>query len=298
MTKSEQIEKDIKETMEIYQFAAKLHTEYSYAYSFTNENIAAVWNFFNLKGNEKVLSVLASGDQIFELILKGIKNIDTFDCNRIAEYYTLGFKKTAIEVLKYDDFYELFNFKYSERNYDLEKYIISCAEEKYKKFWQELFYNLKQQGVEASVFDFVCGDAAADLQIDKRCNYLINDKNYKKLKKNLKASNILFNYHDITQLPLECGKYDLIYLSNILDYYDDIFRKYDLEKNVNAGLDLFQSIYDTNLKDPGEIILTFFHHTFIKEVLSNSVDRKVTCTEKVLYPGAAGFQKGRVLWKK
>lgn len=295
---SEQRQKDIKQIIDMYFLGtSKLHDEYSHAYPVTNENISEVWDFFEFNENMKLLSVLASGDQIFDMISKGIKNVDTFDSNRVAEYYTLGFKKTAIENLGYYQFIEMLNHEKNGHNYEMEDYVISCAPEEYKKFWQELLYCLKQQGVKASVFDFSKGSGILEALLNNCCNYLKCPENYANLQQRLKTSNITFNYCDITQIPLECGQYDLIFLSNIFDYYRDIFRYPYMQESRNKALEFFQSIYDKNLNKPGEIILTFFEHTFITELLSNAVDKKITCTKKVLYPGAIGIQKGRVLRK-
>ena len=293
----EQRKKDIKKTRDLYFYGtSELHGEYSHAYAVTNENISDVWDFFEVDDKMKLLSVLSSGDQILDMILKGIKNVDTFDRNRITEYYTLGFKKTAIECLDYYQFIEMFNYSKNGHNFEMENYVISCAPEEYQKFWQELFYSLKQRGIkDGSVFDFTRGDIM-DALLNNRCNYLKTEENYINLQQRLKDANITFKYNDITQIPLNYGKYDLIFLSNILDYFRNIYRC-PQEKSLNNALELFQNIYDKNLNKPGEIILTFFRNTFVDEALSEEADKKIIYTKKVLYPGAVGVQKGRDLQK-
>ncbi len=305
MTVSEQREKDIIEAINMYSYeVVKLHTEYSYAYPFTNEDIDSVWNFFKFDDSVKLLSVLASGDQLFNMILNGIKNADTFDCNRIAEYYTLGFKKIAIEALNYYQFLDLFNYeKRNEKKSEMEDYVISCAPENYKKFWQELFYSLKQKGINASVFDFVRGEHIQDALLNNRCNYLKTNENYTKLQKNLKESNITFKYNDIKNIPTEYGKYDFIYISNIMDYFNDIYSEQPELNALSSTLELLQKIYDVNLEKPGEILLTCFRGVFVDEILSRKraakfVPTKISCTKKVRYSDALGLEKGRVLWKK
>lgn len=302
---SAQRERDIKEATNMYFCEnIKLHSEYSDAYPMTNEDINDVWALFEFDNSIKLLSVLASGDQIFDMVLKGIKNVDAFDCNRITEYYALGFKKTAIETLNYYQFLELFDYeKRKKLKSEMEDYVISCSPEEYKKFWQELFYNLKQQGVNASVFDFVRGSSIRDVLLNNRCNYLKTNENYTRLQNELRDSNIAFKYNDIKNLPTEYGKYDFIFLSNILDYFGDIYYEHSEHEALNSSLVLLQKIYNVNLNKPGEILLTYFPITFINEVLSRNVAEKfspvkISCTKKVRYHDAVGLEKGRVLFKK
>lgn len=305
MTASEQREKDIIEATNMYfDDNTKSHSEYSEAYPMTNEDINNVWDIFRFDGSVKLLSVLASGDQIFDMVLKGIKNVDAFDCNRITEYYSLGFKKTAIENLNYYQFLELFDYEKRDRlKSEMEDYVISCSPEEYKKFWQEVFYNLKQQGVNTSVFDFVSGSSIRDALLNDRCNYLKTNENYTSLQKALRESNITFKYNDIKNLPTKYGKYDFIFLSNILDYFNDIYSGHSKIEALSSSLELLQKIYDVNLNKPGEILLTYFPQTFINEILNRNRTAKfspvkISCTKKVRYPNAVALEKGRVLWKK
>ena len=64
----------------------------------------------DFKDKKKALSVLASGDHVFNLIYYGILNIDTFDTNRLTEYYALGLKRAALLAFTYEE-YLLFNQK-------------------------------------------------------------------------------------------------------------------------------------------------------------------------------------------
>ena len=75
-----------------------LHTSYSKVYLWTNENIDAYLNIVDISSKENALSVLASGDQTFNLITKGIMNIDTFDTNKLTEYFALGLSFNALKL--------------------------------------------------------------------------------------------------------------------------------------------------------------------------------------------------------
>lgn len=69
-------------------------SEYHKSYYWTNENIKGYLDKVDFEGKDNALAVLASGDHIFNLVEKGISNIDTFDTNKLTEYYALGFKKS------------------------------------------------------------------------------------------------------------------------------------------------------------------------------------------------------------
>lgn len=71
-------------------------------YLWTNENVRGYQNLF--EGKKNVLSVLSSGDQIFNMLLKGVIKIDTFDNNGLTEYFTLGLKKAMILKYSYEEF--------------------------------------------------------------------------------------------------------------------------------------------------------------------------------------------------
>lgn len=75
-------------------------SEYQRVYKDTNENIDGYMRLMDLEGKRNALTVLASGDHAFNLVYHGILDIETFDTNRLTEYYSLGLKRAAI--LKYD----------------------------------------------------------------------------------------------------------------------------------------------------------------------------------------------------
>ena len=297
--KLEQRENDINKALDIYlKRGVKLHDEYSYAYANTNENLSEIWTRFKFDDNVKALSVLASGDQIFDMILKGLRNVATFDCNRIAEYFTLGIKKTAIECLDYYQFIEMFDYFTYGFNYEMEKYVISCAPSEYKKFWEELFYILKQKGRPAvSVFEFTEGDIR-EVLLNNRCNYLMSNNNFKKLQENLKNADITFNYDNIKNISKNYGKYDFIYISNIMDYFKEIYPEKSFDDALSSSLELFYKIYDLNLNEPGDILLTSFYQQFTKELFKKENSAKFT-PKLISYMNSevVGVRKGKVLRK-
>ena len=75
-------------------------------YGFTNENVRVFSNYFDFN-DANVLTVLGSGDQYFQAILDGAKNVDVFDINYIAWLHFL-WKFTAIRTLSYEEFIQMF----------------------------------------------------------------------------------------------------------------------------------------------------------------------------------------------
>jgi len=70
--------------------------EFGKNYFWTNENIAGYLDLVDFEGKINALSVLASGDQAFNLVTNGIMDIDTFDINALSEYIALGLNRAAI----------------------------------------------------------------------------------------------------------------------------------------------------------------------------------------------------------
>ena len=97
--------------------------KYNKIYLFTNENISAMTKELSLYGTD-VLTVCSSGDHIFNFLLEGVSNIETFDINILAEYI-FYLKKAAIEVLSYEEFLDFFFPKnIINKMYYLKMYII------------------------------------------------------------------------------------------------------------------------------------------------------------------------------
>ena len=79
-------------------------SEYQKVYASTNENIYGYMSKLDFNGKNNALSVMASGDHAFNAALYGIKEIDTFDTNKLTIYYSLGIKRSAILKYNYKDY--------------------------------------------------------------------------------------------------------------------------------------------------------------------------------------------------
>lgn len=203
-------------------------SKYSMSFLFANESSVDYMNTFSLTGNERLLSVLASGDQIFNFIAKGITEVDSFDINQLSEYVALGLKRAMIIKYNYSRFLEVVKILWHPKSSNEEISDIICSllsfmDEKHRNFWRELIdYNFKMQKevpeeckqniMKLLFFSFSYSDLNC-------INYLSSEEEYNRLRNNLIKANINFSFCNIIDAePPFKNSYDLIYLSNILDY--------------------------------------------------------------------------------
>lgn len=227
---------ELEKTKELIENYIKYHNAFSNrVYSYTNENIKSYLNNFDFNDKNSALSVLSSGDQVFNLIHNGIINIDTFDSNYLTEFYSLGIKKAMI--LKYD--YKDFLHKYLDlllgyysiykESIFIEK-LLPYMDNKYAVFWNELVkfnYDLQSNISDKRLLisDIVIKKFIMKDRIKLYNNYLSSNEDYEILKDNLLNSKINFSCLDILDISNKFNnKYDFILLSNIFDYLDSRFK--------------------------------------------------------------------------
>ena len=212
-------------------------------YFWTNENVREVLDLENIDNLKRALTVLSSGDQLFSLVGKNISQIDTFDINYLAEYYVLGLKKAMIRKYNYDDFLKFCSksFLFSNNN-DQEldekmaflESLLPFMEEKYRLFWQEVFdYAFKLWDDQKSWhLQYLFTNIEESFKVMFYVGYLHSPDSYNKVKKHLDNCEITFQSIDVREIGRTFhGQYDLIYLSNILDFMESRWGwKWDYEK--------------------------------------------------------------------
>ena len=204
-------------------------SKYSKGYLWTNENIKEYINKKYISEYNSALSVTASGDHLFNLILNNVLNIDTFDTNTLTEYNVLGLKKALIEKFKYNDFLTICelianNMLTLEETTYLIKDLLPLMDKKYRKYWQ----NISEYNYQLQKNNDECLDLFAMLFINineknnfiRKNSYLISKDNYGKFKENMMRANINFYCTNAINIldTFPNQKYDVILLSNILDY--------------------------------------------------------------------------------
>lgn len=195
--------------------------QYQSIYMFTTENIKGVTKILDVKEKD-ILTVSSSGDHIFNMLLKGAKSIEAYDINLFSKYY-FYFKESAIRTLTRDEFICFFfgkNYSFREQRFNEEIYL-------------KILKNIKDS--DSKFFFDVLGRSVGSKKLFKselffsnyyskntyiECNdYLKDDDSYKKLQQILKSYNYKFynlNIFDDISI-IKDKKYDIIYLSNILD---------------------------------------------------------------------------------
>ena len=230
--------------------------KYNKIYLFTNENISAMTKELSLYGTD-VLTVCSSGDHIFNFLLEGVSNIETFDINILAEYI-FYLKKAAIEVLSYEEFLDFFFPKNIINKNVLSKDVynkikINIQDERIKDFWDYLLSNFDNKKVYKNLFTESPLNKKTIISYNK---YLSSESNYNLLKAILRNTPKInfYNIDILSETPPLKRKIDFLYLSNILGaiYYNN--NKYYLEHLKKIILNLSNII-----KEGGNIGLCYLY---------------------------------------
>lgn len=211
------------------------HSE-SFIYKKTNEKLN---EFIDLLLNkDKVLSVIGSGDQILNTLLTKPSKIDAFDISVFPKFF-LKLKIASIKSLSRGEYIKFF---FSTTETFLDEYYDDLYFDKIRKeldieaedFWTYLFqYNDWYDIYNSTLFS---SESVFEEQAIIQNKYLDNDEYYK-LRDILQSVQI--NYIESNLLDLKINDtYDLIYLSNILEYVKKsaYFDKIDELSVKNKGI--------------------------------------------------------------
>ena len=206
---------------ESYQDTIKSN-EYSKIYRFTNEPIHSYAKY--LQDRERVLAVTGSGDQILKCIEGGTKEIDTFDISHLPKYF-LELKLAAAKNLTRNEFYQMFYSDYFDYNNKSDHYakFRDDLPLNSKIFWDTLMsYYSWGQIYSSRLFTHrhSLGQKKDLKRVMSDYSFLRPDE-YEVLKENAKHVKVNAFTSGIDELHTKTDKsYDLIYLSDIIDYYN------------------------------------------------------------------------------
>ena len=283
------LEEDIRKAEEIINEQnnrSKTYTQFDRLYPFTNENIKGILNRLNLY-NKKCLTVLGSGDQTLDMCLNGSNNITAFDVNRLAKYY-YDLKKAAllanITLDQYLDYFCYYNYlQYTEINRialhpdTFSKICIFLNEDSYK-FWCFLYKEYHPLRVRNGNSLFLPDELKHNI-LKQTINYLNNETNFYTLKEKIKDLKFEFIHNDVNNLPHFLTKqYDFIYLSNIIQYIDQMYSNICDDNNINQihKLQKFKDLINQlsqNLNQDGTIIIGYIFY-IINNVKTNAIFNK------------------------
>ncbi|MBQ9834453.1 MAG: hypothetical protein IJO33_04610 [Bacilli bacterium] len=264
MTESEkhQLLKDIEQSVKIFQTAARF-TEYSKVYPYTNENLIKKYSLIIEGDYQTALTVLSSGDHLLNLVMNGTSHIDTFDSNKMTEYYVMGIKIPAILNMTYEQYMKFYKTLLRPGiNEDKIFAVVKGAEEKYKYFWEEFYRIYYDQNNLRFDFENLFISEFDRSHFNK---YLRSSSDYQKMQSCLKDATITFKHADVTTIPLEFKTYDLIDISNILNYYETIFKAYNYPREERKKL--VAEIVSKNLIQDGVIFYDYFLGTGFYEAI-------------------------------
>ena len=210
---------------------------YQRSYFWTNESISKYLNVITPDSDSCALTVLASGDHAYNLVALGLKDIDTFDINKLTEFIAFGLKKAMFLKYNYYEFLSIMSFL-SGAYINLERFnefindLLPFMDAKYRLYWKEIndyiYKNHEIQTSNLNIFRFLTYNINIARSSFKDCNnYLKDEYSYNAFKSNLSKANINFKLADAYNLGNEFNrKYDFILLSNILDYADSKWGKF------------------------------------------------------------------------
>ena len=187
-------------------------------YRISNETISHKPYVDAIKNKEKVLAITASGDQILNSIFLNGKYITGIDISRFPKYFA-ALKLTSLMSLSKDDFLQ---FIVGDKNNpplskELYNKVRNNLSDDVKEFWDKLFSLYDEEKINSS-------SLFRQFNISKS-RYIANNPflqkdNYECTKNKLTEARIDLCDKDIFSLTKkDFGTFDLIYLSNIINYY-------------------------------------------------------------------------------
>lgn len=281
-------------------------SKYSSIYPFTNENLNSYLNRINLK-NKSVLTVASAGDHYLETLLRGGSKIELFDINILTKYY-VELKIAAIKALNYDEFLNFFileNNYYNTFNLDSYNKIRKYLDNNVLIFWDSLYHKYNGNSIRRSKLFFPFEETYEFLKTFisylEPVNYMCL-KNML-LKKNITISNNFSNVN-ISQLHNTYQKkFDVIFLSNIADYLEEIYKTEStkkFQKHVLTNLSnmlkkdgiifvaymfFADSLIQTNIPtiNKKKIRENFFSKNFEEWLIDNSAIKNYTSDHLLVY---------------
>lgn len=253
------VRNDIKHAINLKVSTSKKYSKYSKLYSFTTENIKGYFKYIDFN-NKDVLTVSSSGDHIINAILNGANIVESFDINKLSYYYC-ELKYAAIKALSYEEFISYFTISDNTFKYEIFLKLKDNLPNNIFIFFDKLYRHFDYNGEKfrtSKIFNNLY-----DIKVNKISynEYLEKDKYYEVQKK---INSIKFICSSFTEI-VKCvdKKYDIILLSNISDYINNIFKDDYLEKYKffienelskllnNNGIIVLGYIYNYNLKNKG-----------------------------------------------
>lgn len=234
---------------------------YDSLYLGTNESLSNILPKDLKLVSGPVLTVTASGDAAVEFIRLGATELDCFDINYFSKYM-MDLKIASIKALNYEEFIKF----YSEGPGVLNAYLFYEKISYYLsprvfEFWNYVYQHAKQNHQDIAIGDWLYSSSlfehlAVPYQFLSEQDSYLNESAYYKTKAILTERDIKINYIDKSLAQLDSSvlqkEYELIYLSNIIEYLPN----YEL-KTLRAFRQLVDYLLINHTSNDGLIILAY-----------------------------------------
>lgn len=220
----------------------------SQAYAFSNEKLHNIFKHLRKK-SPRVLTVGSSGDQLLYSLYYGSKDITLIDANLYSQYW-IEYKMAAIKNLEFEEFKKYFlvdefDTEFNPFNNNVFPKIFHDLSDESKVFWGQIFLNgYSPEQIYQNIIK------RKDSHTDRVYSIFYKEENsYNKVQEILLRQNYKINFineeflkfHSVVQ-----GKFDIILLSNIRRYVNDV----SFMTTVNG-------LYDKHLNNGGIIQLHY-----------------------------------------
>ena len=216
---TERLNEDIVSAQQIVaapRETSEMFNSFSIIYRGTNEAVSNEIYQDLLKDRERVLTITASGDQLLNSILLGCQEITCVDISRLTKYYAM-LKLAAIQTLTKEEYLEFFTGKLNEDllSYELYEKVREELDEDATLFWDSLYNYYDEVEINESC---LFSHEVMNRGIMLRNNPYLDGDNYEKTKAMIRGAKISFRDGNIYQMFHNSPTYDLVNLSNIIEY--------------------------------------------------------------------------------
>lgn len=177
---------------------------------------------------DRALTVLSSGDQIFNLIHDGVRQIDAFDINKL-QYFVYQLRRAFILKYPKDSYIILCrsfggDYQIEEKLEVIKQLKTYLPEDVYEYFRRILEYAKTKKDAKLSNLLIPTG-----IDIELTNNYLVSDEDYLKVRKGIEDTEINLHFKNALDIPgIVSPGYDIILLSNIADYLSLMIKGFDI----------------------------------------------------------------------
>lgn len=230
-------------------------TNYSPTYLVTNENQNAALKEFDVKDKD-ILCVTSSGDFAFNALSLGARKVVTFDINKFAKY-VLDLKVATVKTYPEAKLYAGFWLSNSPDYLSYDKFLeirVNLSRESYD-FWTYVYTFLNNANNTLNNTDFFRNTIYNTNVLQERFNLYYRELYYEQLRRSILTTKIDSYDLDITKINTLKSNYqfDVVYLSNIIQYYATI-KGLDSKEKV---YDFLESVKKELLRKDGTLVVSY-----------------------------------------